>query len=171
MKLSLTWCIGGLVLTALGLALVFVASDTSSPNPLLAIFGMIVGVVIGPLTIISGLVVFVVRRPSKKELRSQNPRNSRTWHLRPVGALAFVVALAVCVGLGQWVGQYIPEFNKGGRWSPAAALTGLVMCGLLAIPKVRNLVFYVGERPVAKVGHQPPTGDAPNSTAPPPEAG
>lgn len=148
MRLFLALIIAGLGLTLLGFAIMLGASGGGVPIEF-ASAGAALGLILGPLTFISGLVVYALRRPTSKDLASQKAGDYRTWHFRPVGLLILVIAVAGFAAVGIWAEQYLPGINAGPRpvWG---YVVGVVCLALLSIRQVRNLVFYTAEMPEAK---------------------
>jgi uncharacterized membrane-anchored protein len=147
MRLFLALVIAGLLLTLLGF--VFLFGSVGGGMPIDAGFAGLVLIVLGPLTVVGGLVAYALRRPTAKDLASQKANDYRTWHFRPVGLLLLVLALGGFVALANWAEQYIPGINTGRR-PLSGYVFGLVCLALLSFRKVRNLVFYTAEIPKAK---------------------
>ncbi len=150
MRLFLTLILVGLGLTLLGFAMMFGAMGGAVPIEA-AFAGLAFGALIGPLTFISGFVVYVMRRPTTKELASQKSDDYRTWHFRPVGLLILAIGLVAFVALGNWAEQSIPGINSGRR-PLSGYIFALVCLALLSFRKVRNLIFYTDETPKQKAG-------------------
>jgi hypothetical protein len=87
-------------------------------------------------------------RPTAQELARQKDGDIRTLYFRPVGLLIFVIGLGGFIALGFWLNQFVPGIFAGRR-SPLACIFALVMLALLSFRKVRNLVFYTGDKPDA----------------------
>jgi uncharacterized membrane-anchored protein len=147
MRLFLALLIAGLMLTLLGFAILF--GSMGGGIPIEAGFAGLALIILGPLTVVGGLVAYALQRPTAKELASQKANDYRTWHFRPVGLLILVVALGGFVALANWAEQYIPSINSGRR-PVSCYVFGLVCLALLSFRKVRNLVFYTGQIPEAK---------------------
>jgi uncharacterized membrane-anchored protein len=148
MRLFLTLIILGLGLTLLGFVILFGSIGGGLPIEV-AFAGLALGVILGPITFISGFVVYAFRRPTPNELASQKADDYRTWHFQPAGLLILVIGLAAFVVLGNWAEQYVPHINSGRR-PLSGYIFGLVCLALLSFRKVRNLIFYTGEIPKAE---------------------
>jgi hypothetical protein len=100
MKPFLSLMILGLFLAVAGFAVLFMTQGGSLPlNSLFVGFAMII---LGPLIFMGGLVANAFRRPTPKELASQDPQNPGTWHFSRTGCLVlagFFLVLGVAVTL------------------------------------------------------------------------
>lgn len=143
MRLFLTLVIIGIGLTLVGFAMTFGSLNEVIPTEMV-FAGLALGVVIGPLTVISGLVVEALRRPTPSELAGQKADDYQTWHFRPAGLLILVVALAAFVALVM--------LGNGAKQSHSvySFIFGLACVALLSIRKVRNWIFYTGGIPRRK---------------------
>jgi hypothetical protein len=169
MKLALGLVIAGVLVTLLGFAILIGSLDGAiSMETGFAGFPMII---LGPLTIVGGLMVHAFRRPTAQELASQKARDYRTWQFRPVGLVIFLTALGGFVALGLWIERYVPGFTKRSRpggSSPAGFLFGLVIVSLLSFRRIRNTIFYTKQpRSASTSGSR----DGPEIQEPPPGPG
>jgi hypothetical protein len=152
MKSFLSLMILGLFLAVAGFAVLFVALGGSlPPNSFFVGFALII---LGPLIFIGGLAASAFRRPTPKELASQDPRNPGTWHFSRAGCLVlagFFLALGVAVtlnnvlknafadnamvvaiiavggGIGGWVGNWL-------------------LCYLITSPGMRGKMYRIQDR-------------------------
>jgi hypothetical protein len=138
----------GLGLTLLGFAILFASIGGGVPIEV-AFTGLALGVILGPLTFLSGFLDYALRRPTSNELASQKAGDYRTWHFRPAGLLILVIALVGFGALGSRAEQYVPGSNSGRR--PISGYVFALVCiALLSMRTVRNLIFYTGQMPEAK---------------------
>lgn len=144
MKPAWAFGIAGVVLTLLGFAAIIGGMDG-----LLPFNGTYVGValiLLGPLTIIAGFVVYAFRKPTEGELARQQLGEMRSWHFRRRGLLILFGTMGVFVSFALWLEQFYPGINSGRRPFPAFVF-GVVCVILLSFRKVRDQVFHTGRIP------------------------
>lgn len=153
MKTYLVLVTGGVGVMLLGFVLLFGAIGRAFP-PWAASAGFTL-MFVGPLTVVGGLVVYALQRPTPKDLAGQRVGEFGTWHFRPRGLLILAAALAAFLAIGFWAERYIPGINSGDK-PPSAYIFAGVCVALLSSRKVRDQIFYTGSIPDAAEGKSAP---------------
>jgi len=140
----------GMVVTTFGFLLLFLFFNGYLPQTLASILmpiillGMLLMLVIGP-------ILFLLQKPTKREIDASDPSNPRTWHFRPVGLLV----VAISAGLIKWFANFFCQkftpvlfepfvqlSHHGARMSILDITIVLLVVLLPIIPSVRNFLFF-----------------------------
>src|SRR5947209_5535091 len=100
----------GLSMTVLGFGILFGSIDGWIPMELAA--GGFAMIILGPLTILGGLVAYILRRPTPEELAKQKVGDYANWHFRLLGILIVIVLVAGFHALGNSADQYVPGAKR-----------------------------------------------------------
>lgn len=147
----------GLSVTVLGFVILF--GSIGGAIPLEVGFLGVALIIIGPLTMVSGLYVYLLRKPTTQELASRpvgddketwnlvRLADSHTWQMRPAGLFVFFPVICGTYLLVLWCFNELGLESSDGATSVANIVAGTLILLLLAFRPIRNLVFYPPQSP------------------------